>query len=810
MAKRPPGKARDTSGTRGRGRKHGRSEDDLPPSLARFKAGGTGHNTRAGVTAQMAGTLPTRDEILAFVRSSPEKLGKREIARAFGLKGPDRVRLKALLADLVAEGVLAAGTKKLVREIGRLPPTAELEIVGRDADGDLIAEPIAWDSAESPKPRLRVVEARRVATEAISLGIGDRVFARCERTGDDADDGRPSYLAHPLKKLQRERRTALGIFRAGSEGEARDGHGKAAGSGGMIQPIDRKELRAWPVRPDDAGDARDGDLVRFELVRTGRFSAPSARIVEALGNPDDQRKISLISIHAHGLPDQFPERVLAEVEGLEPPSLERRDDLTRLALITIDPADARDHDDAVHAEADTDPTNPGGHVVTVAIADVAHYVRPGTRLDLEAQKRGNSIYFPDRVVPMLPERISNDLCSLREGEERPCLAVVMVFDRAGRKRRHAFKRALMRSAAKLSYQDAQAAIDGRPNDKTGPLLDPVLRPLWAAYAALSKARDARAPLDLDLPERRILLDAEGRVAGVLRPERLAAHRLIEEFMIQANVAAAETLEEKRIPCVYRAHDQPSKEKLRGLRDFLETLDLKFPGSGAVAAAHFNGVLARAKDLPVPELVNEVILRSQAQAEYTPQNYGHFGLNLARYAHFTSPIRRYADLLVHRALIRALKLGDDGMSDAELPRLGDISRAISEAERRAMVAERETTDRLIASHLAEKVGATFAGRISGVTRSGLFVRLTDTGADGFVPIGTLGTEYFTHDERSHALVASRSGETFRLGDTVEVRLVEAIPTAGALRFEMLSSGTPSRPSLAKGHQGLKTRMRSRRR
>jgi ribonuclease R len=386
----------------------------------------------------------------------------------------------------------------------------------------------------------------------------------------------------------------------------------------------------------------------------------------------------------------------------------------------------------------------------------------------------------------------------------------MVFDKVGRKRRHSFSRAIMRSAAKLAYQDAQAAIDGRPNDKTGPLLETVLRPLWAAYAALARARDARGPLDLDLPERRILLDAEGRVAGVIRPERLAAHRLIEEFMIQANVAAAETLEEKRTPCVYRAHDQPSKEKLRGLRDFLETLDLKFPGSGAVQAAHFNGVLARAKDLPVPELVNEVILRSQAQAEYTPQNYGHFGLNLAKYAHFTSPIRRYADLLVHRALIRALKLGEDGLTDAQMPRLADVSRAISEAERRAMVAERETTDRLIASHLAERVGAAFAGRISGVTRSGLFVRLADTGADGFVPIGTLGTDYFTHDERSHALVASRSGETFRLGDTVEVRLVEAIPTAGALRFEMLSAGKPSRPSLAKGHQGLKTRMRSRRR
>ena len=375
-------------------------------------------------------------------------------------------------------------------------------------------------------------------------------------------------------------------------------------------------------------------------------------------------------MHAHGIPDDFPEGVIAESENLAPPTLQGRTDLRALPLVTIDPPDARDHDDAVFAEPDTDPANEGGWIVIVAIADVAHYVRPGTRLDREAQLRGNSVYFPDRVVPMLPERISNDLCSLREGEDRACLAVRMVFDRSGTKKAHTFMRAMMRSAAKLSYQEAQAAIDGKPSEKCVALLEPVLRPLWAAYAALSEARDKRAPLDLDLPERKIVLDEEGKVARVVTPERLAAHRLIEEFMIQANVAAAETLEGKRTPVVYRIHDQPSKEKLASLRDFLQTLDIVLAPPGTLKAQHFNGVLARAKSFPVPELINEVVLRSQSQAEYNIENIGHFGLNLRRYAHFTSPIRRYADLLrPPRADPRAeaRRRGTRGRGDLATPR-----------------------------------------------------------------------------------------------------------------------------------------------
>jgi ribonuclease R len=719
------------------------------------------------------------------------KVGKREIARAFGVRGEDRTELKRLIAEMAREGAIA-GNRKALKKRGRLAPVSVLEIVGRDAEGDLLAEPQAWPEG-GQRPRVRIeVHDRAHSLDPSELGVGDRVLARI--TPVDADDeaateGGVQYLGEPMRKLPRERTRMLGIYRADRRG-----------GGGHVLPIDRKQLRDWRVEGSDAGEARDGDLVRFDISVRGRHAAPGARIVETLGNPKDQRKISLIAIHAHGLPEAFPETVEREAHTLSVAGREGRTDLTGIPLLTIDPIDARDHDDAVHACPDTDAGNPGGHIVTVAIADVAHYVRAGTQIDREALLRGNSVYFPDRVVPMLPERLSTDLCSLREKEERPCLAVRMVFDAKGHKKRHAFVRGVMRSAAKLSYEEAQAAIDGKPSAKCEPLMETALKPLWRAYAALSAARAERSPLDLDLPERRVLLDQEGRVARIIVPERLEAHRLIEEMMILANVAAAETLEGRKAPVVYRVHEPPSKEKLTQLRDFLGTLGLKVPPAGQLKPSDFNKVLASAKGQPVAELVNEVVLRSQSQADYRPVNAGHFGLHLFRYAHFTSPIRRYADLIVHRSLISALKLGDGGLPDDGAKGLEKISQQISEAERRAMAAERETVDRLVAAHLADRIGADFPAKISGVTRSGLFVRLADTGADGFVPISTLGADYFAHVESAHALVGTRSGLGYRLGDIVTVRLVEAIPTAGALRFEMVSEGRKGLAALAKGHAG----------
>ena len=717
---------------------------------------------------------------MAFIASHGGDVGKREISRAFGLDGSDRIALKSMLRELTDEGLIGSKRRKL-HVPGALPAVVMAEVTERDEDGELIATPIDWDEEEHGEaPRILVRLARRGRVAGPAPTIGDRVLLKTEEIPEA--DGHIRHNGRVLKLIEKARALTLGIFR-------RDAQSGAQAGGGRLVPIDKRNMgREFAIPPDFAGDAQDGDLVSVEIVRHHAYGLPTAKVKERLGSISTEKAISLIAIHAHGIPSVFRREALAEAEEAKAATLAGREDWRDLPLVTIDPPDAKDHDDAVHATPDLDPDNEGGFILTVAIADVAAYVRPGSGLDREALARGNSVYFPDRVVPMLPERISNDLCSLRPLEDRPALAVRMVVGANGRKKRHSFHRIMMRSAAKLAYAQAQAAIDGRPNDTTDPLLDGVLRPLWAAYGAVKKARDARAPLELDLPERKILLKPDGTVDKVIVPERLDAHKLIEEFMILANVAAAETLEEKRVPLVYRVHDQPSLEKMSGLREFLQTLDIKLPKTETVRPAQFNGILARVDGSEMAPLVNQVILRSQAQAEYAQENYGHFGLHLRRYAHFTSPIRRYADLIVHRGLIRALDFGRDGLPENVTPeQLSEIAARISASERRAMAAERETIDRLIAHHMAEQIGATFKARISGVTKAGLFVALDDTGADGFIPAVTLGMDYYRYDEARHALIGDQTGEMHRLGDRVEVKLVEAAPVAGALRFELISEG-----------------------
>ncbi|KRQ92443.1 ribonuclease R [Bradyrhizobium valentinum] len=717
--------------------------------------------------------FPARDAIVAFIRANPGKIGTREIAREFGLKNADRAELKRILRELADEGAIAKRGRK-IHETALLPPTVIADITGRDTDGELLATPTEWDTEENgPAPKIRIHVPRRLQP-GTAAGVGDRALLRIEK----ADDGEGApYRGRIIKIIDQARTRLLGIFR------------RLPGGGGLLVPVDKKQAgRELNIAPTDTGGAEDGDLVSVDLVRSRGYGLASGKVKERLGSLSSEKAISLIAIHAHEIPQAFSPSALREAEAAEPATLKGREDWRELPLVTIDPPDAKDHDDAVHAAPDPDPNNKGGYIVHVAIADVAFYVRPGAALDRDALTRGNSVYFPDRVVPMLPERISNDLCSLVPGEARGALAVRLVIGPDGRKRSHSFHRVLMRSAAKLHYAQAQAAIDGRSDDLTGPLLEPILKPLYTAYALVKLARDERDPLDLDLPERKILLKPDGTVDRVIVPERLDAHRLIEEFMILANVAAAEMLEKKALPLIYRVHDEPTLEKVHNLQEFLKTLDLPFAKSGALRPALFNRVLGQVRGEDYEPLVNEVVLRSQAQAEYSAENYGHFGLNLRRYAHFTSPIRRYADLIVHRALIRALGLGEGALPDTEtLETLSEVAAQISVTERRAMKAERETADRLIAHFLADRIGATFQGRISGVTRAGLFVKLSDTGADGLIPIRTLGTEYFNYDETRHALVGSRSGAMHRLGDVVDVRLVEAAPVAGALRFELLSEG-----------------------
>ncbi len=730
--------------------------------------------------------LPTEAEVLDFIQSSPSVVGKREISRHFGLTGADKIGLKALLKRMEEDGLLAKRQRKLI-DRASLPPVTVLEVMGTDKDGEAYAEPVEWDERVAGKPPRVVLEGVEKAPRK-----GDRVLAKIQASRD----GRYKFRAKVIKALSDRSNTVLGVYRV------------TPGLGARIIPVDKKARHELQVMKGDESGALNGELVEAEITRDRGRGLPTARVRDRLGDLNDQRNISLIAIHHHGIPNEFPERVLRESESLKPFSREGRTDLRHVPLLTIDPRDARDHDDAVWAEIDEET---GGANVIVAIADVAAYVRPGTALDREARIRGNSVYFPDRVVPMLPERISNDLCSLREKEERPALACFMSFDKSGRKTKHRFERVIMRSAAKLAYEEAQAAIDGKLNDKTALLLDGVLKPLWKAYGILLKGRNAREPLELDLPERKLILDAHGLIERVVTPERLDAHKLIEEFMIQANVAAAEELEDRKTPLLYRIHEQPSEEKVRALADFLRTVGMSLALGQVMRPKHFNRLLKDVEGKDYQHVVNEVVLRTQAQALYSPENKGHFGLSLRRYAHFTSPIRRYADLIVHRALVSSLGFGEDGLSADDIAKLSDTAEMISDAERRAMAAERETIDRLVAAHLSKQTGAVFRGRIGGVVSAGLFVKLDESGADGFVSVTTLGREYFVFDKARHALIGERSGDTYQLGDRLEVRLVEATPVSGGMRFEVVSEAkegkpaarravrTASRPMKAKGRK-----------
>lgn len=706
--------------------------------------------------------IPSKHDILQWISDNPTMTAKRDIARAFGLKGADRVDLKRLLRDLEDEGHLEK-RRKTYRDPESLPPVSVCEVVAPDADGDLFARPLEW-TGEGREPRILLM-ARQSDP---ALGPGDRVLLRLQavKAGDHQYEGRL------IRKIHATTHRMLGIFRAGPEG-------------GRIVPIDKGQDKEWLVRSGDVHGAEEGELVEAE--RTGpkdRLGLPRARVVSRLGDPSAPKAVSLIAIHQHGIPDIFPDEVLAEAEAATPPDPEGREDLRDLPLVTIDPADARDHDDAVFAHADDDPGNRDGHVIWVAIADVAHYVRPGSALDREAKSRGNSTYFPDRVVPMLPEALSGDLCSLHEGAERACIAVRMVLDADGNKIAHRFVRGVMRSPASLTYEEVQAARDGQTSDRVAPLLSEVIEPLYAAYEALRAARARRQPLELDLPERRIELSSEGRVISVAFRERLDAHRLIEEFMVLANVAAAEELIGRRTPLLFRVHEEPSVEKLDALREVAQASGLTLAKGQVLQTRHLNRLLEQARGTDYDELINMSALRAMTQAYYSPENFGHFGLALRSYAHFTSPIRRYSDLVVHRALITAHRWGKDGLSPAEIETLPETAQAISDTERRSMVAERDTTDRYLAAYLSERVGSELTGRISGVQRFGLFVKLDETGADGLVPVRSIGSEFYHFDADAQTLMGADSGVVLGLGQRVTVRLAEAVPVTGGLMLELL--------------------------
>jgi ribonuclease R len=757
----------------------------VPGRPARHLLGMAKPPAKSGKAArQPRGRVPARDEILSYVDEAGGDLSQRDLLRAFGLKGQERTRFKRVLRELQDEGALPSRRQRP----STAPSVAVLEVALLDPDGELLAR-LASEAEDAP-PRIRVLAD---GARGPAPGVGDRVLARIAWQHED------EATAEIIRVLRREPRRLVGLLQGAPDGLRLE----PTGEGG------RRELL---VREQDRNGAGPGDLVVAE--RLAGAGLGRAKVVERLGRPEEPGAISLFAAQTFGLPVVFAPEAEAEAAAATPVAIGRRVDLRELPLVTIDGADARDFDDAVFAEPDQDTGNPGGWHMVVAIADVAHYARPGDALELEARRRGNSVYFPDRVLPMLPEALSNGLCSLRPDEDRACLAVHLWYDRQGRKLRHRFIRGLMRSRARLTYEQVQAAVDGAPDATTTPLLDGVIRPLYGAHAALAKARRKRGTLDLDLPEAEVRLGPDGRPAAIIMRPRLDCHRLIEEFMIGANVAAAETLDRAGMHCMYRIHDAPDPIKLEALAQLLQSLGMG-RGPGTLARpADLSRLLEQLKEHELSPIVSQLVLRAQSQAAYAPRNIGHFGLNLGHYAHFTSPIRRYADLIVHRALIAALRLGDDGLAEnVTLDDLQTLGAHLSRCERRAMEAERSALSRFVALLLAERIGTAFMGVVTGVQKFGLFVRLDETMAEGLVPVATLG-EFFAYDPGRQALIGRSSGTALALGCRAEVELTDVDVLTGQITFRLLDHepgpAAAARRAWAKGRRPTRTVLRRSRR
>ena len=673
--------------------------------------------------------------------------------------------MKDILRELEKNGQIIKQGKDGFSVPNALAAVSIIRITEIDIDGDIFAAPEKWDEdAQGPPPRIELLSNAPVKE-------GDRVLASLKKYNDKL------YEAKLIRRIDKQRATVMGQI-------------AKTGKGFILKPIHKKAKYDFDVGQADLGGAEVGDLVMADILTSRGIKRRNAKVTKVLGNRTDVNAISLIALHEAGLHEEFLDKVLEETKDLKVPPLDKREDLRKIPLVTIDGADARDFDDAVFAEK----TDDGGFHLIVAIADVSYYVRPKSALDNEAYRRGNSTYFPDRVVPMLPEALSNDLCSLRPKEPRACMGFHLWINAQGELKKYKVFRGLMRSAARLTYEQVQAAKDGVIDDLTAPLMDDVINPLYEAYDVLDKARQKRGALDLDLPERQIIIDDQGKMTGVRKRDRLDAHKLIEEFMILANVAAAQALEAKNAPCVYRVHDRPSADKLDNAREFVEAFGISLPKGQVTRPAQINGLLKQAEETEYSQLISQVILRTQSQAIYSPENIGHFGLALRRYAHFTSPIRRYADLLVHRSLVSAYKLGEGGLSDEERVTLDEKSEHISQTERTSADAERSAVDRFTAAWMSERIGAEFSGKISSVTRFGLFVSLDENGADGLIPMRALPDDFYVHDEQQHALIGRKKGKIYRLGAPIMVKLKEADGLTGSSIFELANNDSADIPGV----------------
>lgn len=705
--------------------------------------------------------LPLEQDILTFIESAETPATKRELVRAFNIKGDNRRPFKAILSQLESNGLIIRQSGGRYSLPDGLPAVTSIEITEISVDGDVFAKPIPWnEDLQGPFPRIEIMPDNKGQS---ALTVGDEAVVRISKTEE-----KNVYTARLLKRMETPDNQILGLVVLDKKGY-------------RLVPTDRKARYDFDISEADLNGAEDGDLAFGVPLPSQGQHTKRVKIKQVVGHENDPKVISLIAIHEAGLSLEFPSEVINETKNIEVPPLGNREDLRDIPLVTIDGADARDFDDAVFAEKNDD----GGFHLIVAIADVSYYVKYGSHLDREAWTRGNSTYFPDRVVPMLPEQLSNNLCSLMPKVERACVAVHMTIDKDGELVKYKFVRGLMKSTARLTYDQVQAAKDGNRDNDTDVIYESVIVPLYEAYDLLDKARQKRGALDLDLPERQILINDEGDMTGVIKRPRYDSHKLIETFMIMANVAAASALEDKNAPCIYRTHDKPSGDKIDSAKDFLNAFGFSLPAN-IVEPKQINHLLELAKGHEYSQLISLMVLRTQAQARYSPENIGHFGLALHKYAHFTSPIRRYADLFVHRSLISAYNLGSDGLGDGEEQRIGETAEHISATERVSSDAERSSVDRFTAAYLESRVNAEFSGVINGVTRFGLFVTLDEIGADGLVPIRTLPQDYYVHDEEQHALIGRKTRRIFRLGARVRIRVIEAEKLSGSTVFELVDA------------------------
>lgn len=708
--------------------------------------------------------FPSAEEILEFISESDLPAHKSDIAKAFHIRGEARVELKQILKDLEINGLVNRKGKNYTAVSNEIAEDCILEVAKIDKDGELIGYPVH-------EKKDGFVTKVYINTRDGQIKPGDRVSGKCAK-----DETTGHYEATNVKKIRHHSEEELVcIYKINHNGEK------------TFVPTDRRNRKVYFPDADQTEDLKDGDVIAVKITPSPNYETrEKATLLRKIADKSDPHAISLISINTYEIPNDFSQEAMQQAKDNSVPALGDREDLRDLPLVTIDGADARDFDDAVYAKETKD-----GFELIVAIADVSYYVRANTTLDNEAFDRGNSTYFPDRVVPMLPEGLSNDMCSLMPNVDRACMACHMTIDKEGNLKKHHFTRALMNSKARLTYAQAQNGIDfllkgdGQLDPKVKPIMDDVIKPLYNAYQAFLKARNARQCLELDLPEREVKLDREKNIIDSITVKtRYESMKLIEEFMVAANVAAATTLEKAN--CIYRVHDKPDPERLTNVRAFITELGYTLTSKEEIVSKHLNHLLQEVKGKPEAPLVNTIILRSQSQAVYGSYNIGHFGLSLEKYAHFTSPIRRYADLIVHRSLVKELGLGDGKLTEQEIAKIEEISDHISITERRSISAERDAKSRYIAMYLSDNVGATFEGRISGVTNKGLFIELDETGADGLIPMKTLDDDYYILDEQNHCLVGRRNKRVYRLAAKIKVKVAEANADKGSMIFALVDS------------------------